>query len=505
MTNKISYFINQIRNYKEIENLDIDFFNYNRRKKIWNLFSKKIINLNFNNSDEQELFKNFSQISNQYIPFLIAMYLDIGEKKNLKNKFIKLDVDKSVIELSREIKKEYFDVKKVNNYKIFLRNLSYKNFSFNGPKINILDHNKNCNDWIYNNTSYRFIYTPSNNFEIFSKKNFSFSNKRYSNDKLVLDLTQKILKKSLEIFNVLNHNLKIKLKFENVIYRLVKLILSNIKFNSDNLIDKKIPKVAISNISGFLPSRILSNRIIKLNGKVLRFQHGAGILKGSFLSTVLNDLNSCNVFYFNNNIELRIANSIYNEKIKNLINFKKLNIKKIIQNKNIKKSFNKNKELKVIYSPSNFESNRMPGPGNIHDIDYLKLQNEIINCLSKKYQITYQPHPKLNISNFKNPANKFRNNEKFFEKQLDKHNVFIFDSYISSTFWIALNNSKPIILLEYFSINDEKNYLIKNLKKRCAYLKLKLNTNLNTINFDKLIEDSFRKTKCKKNFGFNSN
>ena len=144
----------------------------------------------------------------------------------------------------------------------------------------------------------------------------------------------------------------------------------------------------------------------------------------------------------------------------------------------------------------------MPGPGNIHPIDYLKCQNKIVNFLSKYYSITYQPHPNEKISNKNNPINKFRNNINFFEKQLILHDVFIFDSYISSTFWVAINESKPIILLEYFSVNDNENYFIKNLKNRCAHIKLKQNMDLNKLNFSKLIQESYKKTRFKKDFGF---
>ena len=503
MTRQIPYNLKDIKNFKEIENIKQDFFDYNKRRKIWNLFSIKVLELKFKKKEEEELFRNFSQIANQYITFLIAMYTDIGGRKNLKSQFRNLNSKQTISLLFKTIKNEgIFNIKKVNKFRISLRDLSYKNFNFNAPTIHVLDHNMTCNYWIKNNKDYKFKYTPSNNYNYFSKKDFFFSNKIILNDIIVNDLTNKIFKISLDIFDRFNNNLTIKVKFKKIIYDYIKLILSNIKYNSDNLNNSIIPKLAISNISGYLPSRIISNRIIRQNGKVIRFQHGAGILKGNRTSALLNDFNSCNIYYFNNEIELKLANSIFGNKLKNIINFKKLDLNNTTyKNKNSLPVIKKN-NIKLIYSPSNFDHNRMPGPGNIHPIDYLKCQNKIVNFLSKYYSITYQPHPNEKISNKNNPINKFRNNINFFEKQLILHDVFIFDSYISSTFWVAINESKPIILLEYFSVNDNENYFIKNLKNRCAHIKLKQNMDLNKLNFSKLIQESYKKTRFKKDFGF---
>ena len=149
MTRQIPYNLKDIKNFKEIENIKQDFFDYDKRRKIWNLFSIKVLELKFKKKEEEELFRNFSQIANQYITFLIAMYTDIGGRKNLKSQFRNLNSKQTISLLFKTIKNEgIFNIKKVNKFRVSLRDLSYKNFNFNAPTIHVLDHNMTCNYWI---------------------------------------------------------------------------------------------------------------------------------------------------------------------------------------------------------------------------------------------------------------------------------------------------------------------------------------------------------------------
>ena len=80
--NKLPFDLNILREFSQIGQLDNDFFQYNYRKKIWELFSRKILKSTWKKNNEYELFLNSLFFANQYLTSFIALAKNIDTFKN---------------------------------------------------------------------------------------------------------------------------------------------------------------------------------------------------------------------------------------------------------------------------------------------------------------------------------------------------------------------------------------------------------------------------------------
>lgn len=504
--NKIPYDLNILKNFNQLGQLEDNFFKYEMRKKIWNLFSKKILTSKWNKDIEYELFLNSLFFANQYVTSFIAIAKNIDSlDKNHQLEFSN-KIFSNLYNFNKNYKFDFNFIFKQKNYysniKRIIRNISFKSFrSIGATNITIIDHNKYALEWIYSNKKkYNFIYRPSNKLEEFMKHNNIIKNTLQKSN--VIDFYLNIIQ---EISKDLNINQSINNNLLDFCAEFLKNLLGHILFITNSLDNKTIPKTIISNIGGFLNSRIISNRCLLLGGEVLRFTHGSGIIKGNQNSFKMNELCLTSKYYLNNNNEVNFGKNIYKQDnifIKKKIDFDCYNQNKEILKKNI--TLNKANQLKYIYSVSNFEFYRFPGPATLHDLDYLKFQNKIIDFLVKsKINFIYQPHPETTIDIKKNPAEKFNILKTNFEKSLFINDIFIFDKTLSTTFWKAVYFKKPIILIKLFNVDDANPYNIR-IDKRCSILNIKnlkdLDNYLDKSTILNLTEEAVVKSQIKDNF-----
>lgn len=474
--NKLPFDLSILKEFSQIDQLDNDFFQYNYRKKIWELFSRKILKSTWKKNNEYELFLNSLFFANQYLTSFIALAKNIDTFKNNHQLEFSNNLFANFYKFDKNYKFNFdFIIKQESNYsklKEIIRNLSFKSLnSKNFEEISVIDHNQYSLEWIYSNKNkYNFKYRPSNEIEKFfiSSRNTKNSIEEKNIINFYLSIVQEI-SQEININKSLNNNLI------DFCYKFLQELVRHILYLTNLIDNKKIPKKIISNIGGFLNSRILSNRCLILGGEVLRFTHGSGIIKGNQNSVKMNELCLTSEFYVNNKNEINLGKDIYKsnnfflEKNIKFNFFEQKKSKVIKKNKKIKK----NNQLKYIYSVSNFEFYRFPGPATLHDIDYLKFQNKIVNFFNKfQLNFTYQSHPSTSIGIKKNPAEKFNLVKTNFEKHLHSNDIFVFDNTLSTTFWKAIYLKKPIILLKLFNV-DERNPYNDRIKKRCAILSIK--------------------------------
>ena len=309
---KIPFDLSTLKDFKQIDQLEYDFFQFVNRKKIWDLFSKKILNSIWKKNKEYELFLNSLFFANQYLTSFIALAKNID---TFKNRY-QLEFDnKLFLNLYKFDKNSKFNfdfiVKQKNQYsnlKKIIRNLSFKSFqSREFEKIYVIDHNQYSLSWIYSNKKkYNFKYKPSNQIEYFLDKNSYLED--FSEGKNVIDFYLNIIEeisKEINISKTINVNLK------NFCFKFLQNLIRNILLISNSINNKKIPKKVISNIGGFLNSRILSNRCLLLGGEVLRFTHGSGIIKGNQNSVKMNELCLTSKYFVNNKNEINFGKNIY--------------------------------------------------------------------------------------------------------------------------------------------------------------------------------------------------
>ena len=310
--NKLPFDLSVLKEFSQIGQLDNDFFQYNYRKKIWELFSRKILKSTWKKNNEYELFLNSLFFANQYLTSFIALAKNIDTFKNNHQLEFSNNLFANFYKFDKNYKFNFdFIIKQESNYsklKEIIRNLSFKSLnSKNFEEISVIDHNQYSLEWIYSNKNkYNFKYRPSNEIEKFLIS--SRNTKNCIEEKNIINFYLSIVQ---EISQEININKSLNNNLIDFCYKFLQELIKHILYLTNLIDNKKIPKKIISNIGGFLNSRILSNRCLILGGEVLRFTHGSGIIKGNQNSVKMNELCLTSEFYVNNKNEINLGKDIY--------------------------------------------------------------------------------------------------------------------------------------------------------------------------------------------------
>jgi len=498
------YDLNVLKNYIEIENKSLNFFDLKKKRFTWDYLISKLVKLKFENKLAEEFFSVISLELYHKFPSIISSIIDYENYKNLNLKLIfSNEIINNIISINPDKKIFFKNFKKKYNYntvsktKIFLRNLYFSGY-INKEKIDLIDHNYNSLRFL--KKKFYVKYKPSNNF--FDFKKITNNKCKASEDfKEIFSENFKFLK--IIFYDYLNKNfvskeisdnflffLKCYLEFEINLYLQVRKILKNLNFSS----------TISSSISGFKPSRVITSYNYYSGNKILKFDdNNGGLIHGNHKAAYLNNLINSTDYYFattsgKNNSEKLFKEFFKENKINKKINFHSLNYEKNFQLKK-KKLINKN--LKYVYFSMSFLNYATHGSGSFHDLDYLKIQNVIFEFLKlNTTNLIYRAHPETLIGIKKNPLEKYINTLSFKET-IKNGNICIFDSTISSAFWECLLNRNPLILIRHYHV-DEKSFYLKRLEKRCVIIDItepeQTRDILQNLNFKIISDESIEKS-----------
>ena len=164
--NKLPFDLSVLKEFSQIGQLDNDFFQYNYRKKIWELFSRKILKSTWKKNNEYELFLNSLFFANQYLTSFIALAKNIDTFKNNHQLEFSNNLFANFYKFDKNYKFNFdFIIKQESNYsklKEIIRNLSFKSLnSKNFEAISVIDNTQYSLEWIYSNKNkYNFKYRP---------------------------------------------------------------------------------------------------------------------------------------------------------------------------------------------------------------------------------------------------------------------------------------------------------------------------------------------------------
>jgi len=167
------YDLNVLKNYIEIENKSLNFFDLKKKRFTWDYLISKLVKLKFENKLAEEFFSVISLELYHKFPSIISSIIDYENYKNLNLKLIfSNEIINNIISINPDKKIFFKNFKKKYNYntvsktKIFLRNLYFSGY-INKEKIDLIDHNYNSLRFL--KKKFYVKYKPSNNFFDFKK------------------------------------------------------------------------------------------------------------------------------------------------------------------------------------------------------------------------------------------------------------------------------------------------------------------------------------------------